>query len=358
MIRSRRSAGAQAFCSVISLGLLLASPGCDKIRQFTKQETDAEVEEETPEVAIVTEPPPVEELPPPAPTGQEIVEQFLALPTYQRTDAQLQKLAEQTEGLERISDLNLTRSPVTDSGLHLLTAIPNLQTLNLSGTRISPAGLRVLQELKSLRSLILDEVRLDEQGLSEIGNANWLTALSLRSVPVSDASLEKLQPLADLRVLKLDGNPNLTGGQLGGLIKNGVFSKLKEFTAEGTKIGYYGLDSIASMKELEVFQGRQANVPDNALQGLGRCKNLRILGLSGNPVTDAGIRQLGQLKNLEVLDLRDCPTVTDNSLNTIKNLTSLTRLDLSRSSCSLDAAKKLKMEFLPTTTIVIDDQEL
>src|SRR5690606_12933015 len=116
------------------------------------------------------------------------------------------------------------------------------------------------------------------------------------------------------------------------LIAQGCFPEMRELSASGTQIGFYGMTTVNALKELEILRLRKSNLNDGSLQAIGKCSKLRVLEIGDNPITDMGTQYLSKLKSLEEMSLADCRAVTDRTLNALKGLKSLKKLDLSQTS--------------------------
>lgn len=355
-----------AECRMVLCGavLLLLLAGCDQVKQLANQQpeqapaaTSATTE---PAPAMPAAPSPQPSSPPvPSPkTPEQVIAEFLALPTHERTEAHLKQLAELPSGLDAITVLDLTRSSVTNEGLSVLPSFTGLAELILNDTRIGTAGLTSLPRVSNLRVLSLDRTQVDS-GIGPIAKeCPKLAVLSLRQTPVSDAVFAPLADMQSLESLHLDGNVNLVGHEFNALVKQGKFKSLRELTAGGGQLGFYALQSVERLKQLEVLKMANSRMSDDSLQGLGQCPNLKILHLGQNQITDKGIQFLAKLRNLEELDVGGVPTVTDLSFNVLKSMKQLKVLNVTATSCTVDAAKTLKEKFLKDTSIVIDNQTL
>ncbi|WP_437229980.1 leucine-rich repeat domain-containing protein [Planctomicrobium sp. SH661] len=311
-----------------------------------------------PAPVVVTPPPQMTEPEPPPPpekTADEVIDDFLAVPSYQRTDEMLLKLAELKEGLTRITELDLSKAPVTEAGLVALASFPRLRQLNLSDCRINNNALKVLPECEHLEVLLLSNTSTDSGAMIYVSQLPKLQTLSLSGTALSDAGFVTLKDLNGLEVLSVANNPNLYGREFGRLVDEGAFNQLKELDVNGTHLATYGADSLHKLSNLEVFRGQGAGVTDPVMASLGKCEKLRILDISNNPVTSIGIKKLGKLDQLEELNLRECRAIADIAFNTLRFNKSLRSLDVTDTACTVQAVQLLADKFLPGAEITFNN---
>ena len=87
-----------------------------------------------------------------------------------------------------------------------VTVIENkIVFVNLSGTQVTDAGLEHLKGLTNLRRLYLSGTKVTDAGLEHLKGLTNLEHLSLSSTKVTDAGLEHLKGLTKLRALALKG---------------------------------------------------------------------------------------------------------------------------------------------------------
>jgi Leucine-rich repeat (LRR) protein len=295
---------------------------------------------------------------PPPKTPEEIFSEFQALEPHLKTDEKLKEAAQLPEELRlRLTSLNLEHSPVSDTGLKSLSAFPNLQSLNLNFTHISNVGLDVLPSLKKLETVSLDSDNVGGDGMVYVAQLTALRQLSMQNAALDDRSLLKLKDLHALEVLKIDGNPNLYGRELAQVIDEEAFPELKELSANGTKIGFYGLETAKKLEKLEIFRGADCQLRDEALLALAKAPNLRILIVPNNPISSLALRDVGKLKKIEDVNIEECAGVNDIAFNFLKNAETLRTLEINGTGCTLPAVQLLKAKFLKYTIIRFNGME-
>lgn len=107
--------------------------------------------------------------------------------------------------------ISLSRTPVSDADLQVLTTVPSeIKILLLDGTTISDSGVLHLAGLSGLQGLSLSETSVTDRSLKVIGKLTNLVGLYLTGTKVTDAGLLELVALNELDELELTGCTNLT----------------------------------------------------------------------------------------------------------------------------------------------------
>jgi hypothetical protein len=70
--------------------------------------------------------------------------------------------------LTSLSRLSIERTAVNDTGIAMLTSLPNLTYLNLVGTTVTVNGLMQLKSLKELRQIFLYQTSISGQEFSQL----------------------------------------------------------------------------------------------------------------------------------------------------------------------------------------------
>ncbi|HEX3872064.1 MAG TPA: hypothetical protein VHV77_16580 [Pirellulales bacterium] len=119
--------------------------------------------------------------------------------------------------------------------------------------------------------------------------------------PVTDAELDVLKSLTGLRVLLLDNADN--------------------------RITDTGMETIATLANLEHLRIRGGAIGDAGLEALTACKHLRILNLPRTQATDCGLAKLERLPKLEQLRVGS-PAITDLGVKELKGFPALRQVHL------------------------------
>jgi hypothetical protein len=159
--------------AALLLASLTAAAGCQKIQEMTEKKDEPQAPSAPPAGTTL----PGASAPPAGPpatpatvkTPQQVIDEFLAKKPTQLTNADLEELARQPEGLDKITTLDLSNSRVGDAGLTHLPKFPNVDYLDLSGTAVTNAGLTPVAELGKLTTIALDRTQnLDETGYAPL----------------------------------------------------------------------------------------------------------------------------------------------------------------------------------------------
>ncbi|QDU43563.1 Internalin-A precursor [Symmachiella dynata] len=111
---------------------------------------------------------------------------------------------EHLKPFERVWQVDLHDTQISDVGLESLRGITSLVTLRLENTQISDASLENLRGLTNLENLALTNTQVSDAGLEHLRGLTNLQHLSLTNNHVSDAGLEHLRELTKLSGLKLE----------------------------------------------------------------------------------------------------------------------------------------------------------
>ncbi len=122
-------------------------------------------------------------------------------------DAGVEKL----QMLVNLKSINLRRTSITDKAVTFLKAMPKLSQLHLLFTRISDAGLAQLCDMHRLTLLDLRGCTyISDAGMESVGELTNLRVLKLRNFAVTNSGLEKLKGLKGLKVLSIEDSDSIT----------------------------------------------------------------------------------------------------------------------------------------------------
>lgn len=176
--------------------------------------------------------------------------------------------------------------------------------------------------------------------------------LFLLSRAVTDADLEHLEALTDLRCLVLFG-PEVTDA---GLVHLESLTDLEELYLMCSKTTDAGLEHVKGLTRLKTLGLQSTQVSDAGLKHLQGLTNLEVLGLRHTWVTDAGLEQLKGLTHLESLVLSHT-RVTDAGLEHLAGLASLRSLTLDETAIS-DAGLAYLGTFTHLEILKVSDTEV
>ncbi len=281
----------------------------------------------------------------------------------QTTDAGLAHLAD----LTGVQDLSFHWSErITNKGIEYLTKLPHLRSLDIANAKVDHAGLAYLKDIKTLESLDLPSEGISDEGLaylSQLPNlreleisrvhltdpskdrgyytdkgvrmlaaCTLLEDLSIGSIGVTDASMETVAGLGNLRRLHLFGCTSITDE---GLKKLTPLTNLEYLSISGADISISGLSSLNEMPNLRELSVRDVEQDDTGLN-LSGLKELRKLSIGTrreeDPITDVDVACLAELMHLEWFQIthsmRKPRGLTNHGLASLAGLTEMDRLTI------------------------------
>jgi len=192
-----------------------------------------------------------------------------------------------------------------------------LRELRLDGTSITDAGLDYLKGMSELETLWVYQYRVTEKGLKEF----------IKAVP--DCTI--VWSSDGLVNAMIDQQQDLTGAirEYGGSCARGPGGEIIEIRV-GTgglplsDVGLAYLKDVTTLKSLIVTGNplRMVRITDSGLAQLHRLRALETLGLNCVQITDAGLVYLKQFPKLRSLELRGLP-ITDVGLEHLKEIETL-----------------------------------
>ncbi len=247
-----------------------------------------------------------------------------------------------------VSSVHMWRGHGDDGLLAGIANFPQLWWLTISGDRISDGGVRQLGTCRALRYVLLDKSPITTQALA---NANWLAdveMLGLNNTAVDNdiwTLLSESRSLWDLsigatRVCSLRGVQALKG--LRSLCLN-------DFTFPDEELEY--LQTCSELKELFL---NGSSISDQGFARLGRLSTLRGLCVGHTELTDDDVSLLHGLQHLEELIANDTP-ITDAILAVLRKLPRLTFACLTGTKLSPESVRYFR-EFPSHVRIWIDQQ--
>ncbi|MBQ9875328.1 MAG: hypothetical protein IJM30_12815 [Thermoguttaceae bacterium] len=185
------------------------------------------------------------------------------------------------------------RAFVTDADLKSLVNREDVAAVYLVQCQnITDAGVELLASLPNLRRLVLDGCpRLENPDFSKFSRLD-LKRLSVRNCPkLTDKSARKIAKIRSLKILQMTGCDQLT--------EKGVLP-------------------LASLPLME-FAPPECLLKDETISGITRFERLRDLVIAGKrgeklPLTDSGIAALGSMRKLRGVRVENCPNVSETAL--------------------------------------------
>lgn len=304
-----------------------------------------------------------------------IVKSFLGATPNQRTDGLMASLADVPDDLFTFTDLDVSSSQVTTSGLREIAKMPRVESVNASHLTFSDDAIADMRVLPNLRRLTLLKARFPAfPCLAAIGQLVHLEELTLNETPILDGDLVGLRNMPNLRELHLDYT-QLTDAAFGHIAtlpqlevltisqtritSQGIQqlckvkdSRLRVLDVHLTGAGRNGFSALDSLVALEDLDASQAQVTDQSLRGWKSPPNLKRLNLSANVFTNASLPGILTSPNLEELNLQKVSGVNDPGLNLIVRKKTLRFVQLDQTGVTLQSAQKLK-QMMPETKVGI-----
>jgi Leucine-rich repeat (LRR) protein len=233
------------------------------------------------------------------------------------TDAEFKCL----EGLRSLVSVGLVGCPVGDDALGLIAKVPNLNSLQLDGTRVTDIGVRRLGPVNNLANL-----QLSSTAVTGTGFVDWRDApmQNLTVGNVTDDGLRAISSFSKLRVLAIGGN-NVTDEGMKALRTTNV----AELSVTSTGITNATLDSLLEMKDLKrlLLTGTNGMTAD-AIKKVAKLPKLNDLGLAGDWVTDDGLAHLRGTR-IQALSLWPAaPRVTNAGVKHLREIKTLREIGL------------------------------
>lgn len=178
--------------------------------------------------------------------------------------------------------------------LLFLRAMQQLRTLHLSLTDISNASLQDVACLRELRILTLSDcMELTETGLAALAPLSNLKTLRL-PFDLTDVGLVAISNLVSLRELQL--------------------------SKQVTNTGLWAVSKLVQLHSLDLSE---CPITDEAMPALRDMYLLRTLDLSSTLITDSGLEACGPMRNLNTLKVSGCGALVGHGFKQLVNLKNL-----------------------------------
>ncbi len=229
-----------------------------------------------------------------------------AMPKLARLDLSLTRITDhglqQLKAAGQITDLDLRYAElVTDAGLAAVKEWKHLKRLNVQGTKITDTTLQHLSGVTSLESLDIGYAQITDVGLDLITSLPNLKELTIGGNKLTDNGLQPLRQLPGLTYLDLSGAQRTDSGLWSvslsdaGLDAIDTLKNLRRLRLNGTLIAARGLERLKGLAALERLDLEGCKrVGDDAAPVLASFHSLRELDLTGTSFTDKGIAELRQ----------------------------------------------------------------
>jgi internalin A len=262
------------------------------------------------------------------------------------------------KGVEALTRLDISRTPIGDDGLAFLSGLTCLEELNARETQVTGSGCAKLSGLASLHTLRLTDSPITDDGAKGIGDLKQIRTLHLDGplvlpkdktvrIQISDAGLAEVARCQSLRRLSLARTTTIRGEGLRELAK---LPNLIELNLDGSAIQPRALPEVSETKSLRVLGLARTQLTGDGLKTLTTLKDLRSLDLEGSKLNDAGMSDIAFLRTVSDLNLRDT-IVSSAGVAHLSGL-SLVRIDLSKTRIDAGIVKHLNgMKSLKTVVL-------
>ncbi|HEY5311934.1 MAG TPA: SUMF1/EgtB/PvdO family nonheme iron enzyme, partial [Pirellulales bacterium] len=165
---------------------------------------------------------------------------------------------------------------------------------------------------------------LTDADLERLGELSDLKELKINGTPIGDAGLAHLAGLVHLRVLYLHST-KITNAGLKHLA--GMHEMQRIYFSGARAVGDAGLTILEGMPELNSLSIADTSATDATLARISRLRLLHWLSISGCSITDEGMKSLGALNQLIILEALRCP-ITDAGVASLAGLPLLANVNL------------------------------
>ncbi len=142
---------------------------------------------------------------------------------------------------DKLIEVDLDGSPISDEDLVHVAALPDVYILNLSSTKITDAGLAQVSRLKKVKFLYLFDTAITDAGVVHLKELPRLEILCLDRTQITDVGLKTLEELPRLERLHVHSRAPITDAGLESLKKH---QRLFELRVVGPNITEQGVESL------------------------------------------------------------------------------------------------------------------
>lgn len=230
------------------------------------------------------------------------------LPTLERLDLSLTKIGDHglqlLKNAPAITDLDLSFAElVTDGGLSAVKGWKHLKRLSVRGTKITDMTVQYLSAVPSIESLDIGYAQLTDVGLDPLTALVNLKELAIGGNKLTDSGLQPLRQLTGLIYLDLSGGQRTDSGVWGvsitepGLETIATLTNLRHLRLNGTTVTARGLQKLQALAQLERLdlQGC-ARIGDDAIAVLAGMPALKSVDLHSTAVTKSGLAAMHKAK--------------------------------------------------------------
>jgi hypothetical protein len=249
-----------------------------------------------------------------------------------------------------VNPASLPQRPLTVDEVEALGSCDRLRELDMIASAMTDDGLAALSRDKLLETLYVFKPKITDAGVKRLANLISLKKLELLRVPeLTDATLAHIAGLTNLEEITLSG-ANITGT---GLVHLAGMGKLKSLVIPNTALDDAGLAELGRLTSLQkLYIGGSGEYTDAGVARLSSLTGLTDLGLGADACTDACLASLVGLTNLRILNIYG-PRLTDAWLDRMAAMKSLQELQVGGGQVSDEAIARLHRS-LPQVRIYVD----
>ena len=167
------------------------------------------------------------------------------------------------------------------------------------GLTIGDSALEYLIGLRRVRSILLNETGVTDAGMVTVGKVATLQNVDLRDCTISNAGLEPLAELSQLKALRLSGKSGATSVDDDGLVHVAKMKNLKVLMLDFLWISEVGLEQLTGLDKLEEQYLAKTLVGDDALATMSQFPRLKKLRISQCQFENDGLAHLAKVTTLE-----------------------------------------------------------
>lgn len=201
-----------------------------------------------------------------------------------------------------LAEIDISSDILSDAVFQVLSQLPALRSIFIRrGPRIEDRGLRHLTDCIELRELYLQETSITDKGLKTVSKLPQVWSLLLDDTKVSDEGCAALAEMPELELLSLN-RTRVTGHGLAALRDTSW-----DIYLEGAPVTDEGVVAFSErMTNLKVISLSETGVGDAAALALARLPRLDDVRLSHTKITDEGVAAFSRHPTLAVIYLEGC----------------------------------------------------
>ena len=216
----------------------------------------------------------------------------------------------------------------------------DVRSVVLYAMRLKGWGLKYLKN-EPIQTLSVAESKIIDKNLHYIGNLKTLKSLDLSYTWITDAGLDSINELPELKVLGLAGCTKLTAKSIDSVTRIGP--QIKELNISLTPVGKEGLESLDKLKQLRSLDISLTGWTDQSIAPIYKLKKIERLKIGKNKeLTDTTLEQIGKLPKLNYLKIEGCEGFSSEAIEKFK--TSHPKVELVSEETKRKVPDLLKMQ--------------